>query len=85
MSTNTSSHWRDAARTPRFFFVDAFAAFPLVLMLLHIRMWTFLVAIGAMTFFMILERFKFTLPVFRRWVKTTLAGPIRTAYPWWRQ
>lgn len=85
MSIDTHAHWRDAARTPRFFFIDAFAVFPLLLMLLHIRLWTFMIALTAMTFFMILERFKFTLPVFRRWLKTTLAGPIRTAYPWWRQ
>ena len=48
---DTSSHWRDAARNPRFFFVDAYAAFPLILMLLHIRLWTFLVALSAMGFF----------------------------------
>ena len=85
MSTDTSSHWRDVARTPRFFVVDAYASFPLVLMLLHIQLWTFLLAIASITFFVILERFKFTLPVFKRWIKATLAGNIRYAYPWWRQ
>ena len=82
---DTRAHWRDASRTPRFFFVDAYAAFPLVLMLLHIKLWTFLLALTTMTFFMVLERFKFTLPVFKRWLKTTIAGHIRYAYPWWRQ
>ena len=82
---DTRSQRRDSSRTPRFFFIDAFAAFPLVLVLLHICWWTFSLALIAILFFVILERFKFTLPVFRRWVKTTLAGPIRYAYPWWRQ
>ena len=82
---NPNAHWRDASRTPRFFIMDAYAAFPLLLFFLHIKMWTLLVAIGAMVFFMILERFQFTIPVFIRWVKSQLAGPYRTAQPWWRE
>ena len=82
---DTNAHWRDAARTPRFFMVDAFAAFPLVFMLLHLKFWTFMLAVVAIIFFAILERFKFTLPVFKRWLRSTLAGPIRYSYPWWRQ
>lgn len=79
-----STHWRDAARTPRFFFMDAYAAFPFLVLLLHIRLWTFLFAAGFTIFFATLERFKFTLPVFFRWFRATLAGPIRVAKPWWR-
>lgn len=78
-------HWRDSARTPRFFFVDALAALPLILVLLHIRLWTFMLALAVMAFFMILEHFKFTVPVFFFWLKATLAGPLRIASPWWRE
>ena len=85
MQQSDRPHWRDSSRSARFFMVDALAAIPLVCVLLHVRMWTFLVALGAMTFFMILERFKFTVPVFLRWVKSFIAGPIKTAYPWWRE
>lgn len=84
MAILESTHWRDAARTPRFFFMDAFAAFPLLLFLLHIRLWTFLLALGFIAFFAILERFKFTLPVFFRFVRSFLAGPLRMAKPWWK-
>lgn len=80
-----SYHWRDSARRPKFFIVDALAALPLVVMLLHIRMWTFMLALGTMIFFGILERFNFTIPVFFRWLKTIFSGPIRTARPWWRE
>jgi len=80
-----STHWRDAARMPRFFFMDAFAAFPLLLFLLHIRLSTFLSALGCMVFFAILEKFKFTVPVFFRWLRATMAGPVRIAKPWWRE
>lgn len=81
---DTEAHWRDAARTPRFYIMDSLAAFPLLLFFLHIRLWTFLAALAVIVFLMILERFKFTIPVFFRWLRLTLAGPLRVARPWWR-
>ena len=82
---DTGAHWRDAARTPRFYFMDSLAAFPLLLFFLHMRLWTFILVLCIIIFLVILERFKFTLPVFKRWLFATLAGPIRVAKPWWRQ
>lgn len=82
---DTGAHWRDTSRTPRFFFMDAYAAFPLLLVLLHIRLWTFLTALAFMGFFIMLERFKFTPTVFFRFVRSFLAGPLRVAHPWWRE
>lgn len=79
-----TAHWRDSARTPRFYFIDSLAAFPLFIFFLHIRLWTFLLALTLIIFLMVLERFKFTLPVFARWFRATLAGPLRIAHPWWR-
>ncbi len=79
------THWRDSARQARFFFVDAYAAFPILIMFLHIKLWTLLITIGFIIFFAILERFKFTIPVFARWLKSTIAGPLKIARPWWRE
>ncbi|MEY3183086.1 MAG: hypothetical protein RLZ35_1071 [Pseudomonadota bacterium] len=84
MAYDESTHWRDSSRTPRFFFMDAKAAFPLVLFLLHMRLVTFLIALGFIVFFSILERFQFTVPIFLRWIKSTLSGPDRISRPWWR-
>ena len=84
MAILESTHWRDAARTPRFYFMDAFSALPLLLFFLHMRLWTFILAIVFIAFFIVLERFKFTLPVFFRFIRSFLAGPLRTAKPWWR-
>ena len=84
MAITESTHWRDSARSARFFMIDARAAFPLVFFLLHIRWWTFFVAVGAMMFFGLLERYGFTLPVFWRWLRSFLAGPYRLARDWWR-
>ncbi len=84
MAVLDSTHWRDAARNPRFYIMDALAALPLLLFMLHITLWTFLTALGFIAFFTILERFNFTVPVFFRWLRSTLAGSIKSAKPWWR-
>ncbi len=84
MAAVPSAYWRDSARQPRFFFVDAFAAFPLVLFLLHIRLWTLYLAIGTTVFFAILEKFNFTVPVFLRFARSFFAGRVRVAKPVWR-
>jgi intracellular multiplication protein IcmT len=84
-STLTDPHWRDSARTPRFFFIDARAAFPLLLFLLHIRWWSFSLAVITMIFFGALERYGFSLIVFFRWLRSTLAGPRKVAIPWWKE
>ena len=81
----TEKHWRDSARNPRFFLIDARAAFPLLLFLLHIAWWSFILAIATMTFFGLLERYGFSLTVFLRWMRTIFAGPRKTAIPWWKE
>lgn len=83
MRNPETAHWRDSARRPKFFMVDAYATFPLLLFLLHIKWWTFFLAIAAVAFFATLERFGFTVPVFFRWLKVFLIGNIRSARPWW--
>lgn len=80
-----TAHWRDSARSTRFFLVDYRAAFPLVLFLLHIKLWTFGIAFVAMLFLAILERFGFTVEVFARWFRGFLAGPHKTVSPWWKE
>lgn len=80
---STDAHWRDSARYPRFFFIDARAAFPLLLALVHITLWTILTAVAAMVFFAILNRYGFTVAVFGRWVRSLVAGPRKIAAPWW--
>jgi intracellular multiplication protein IcmT len=80
-----TGHWRDTARPARFFVIDYRAAFPLLLFLLHIRLWTFIVATLAIFCFYMLERFGYTVPVFLRLFRGWLAGPRKMARPWWRR
>jgi intracellular multiplication protein IcmT len=80
-----TAHWRDSARPARFFLIDYRAAFPLLLFLLHIKLWTFIAAVGTMFALSLLERYGFTVTVFLRWLRSTLAGPKKVAVPWWKE
>ena len=82
---STTTHWRDSARSARFFMVDARAAFPIFFFLMHIRIWTGMLVVISAVFFGILEHYGFTVPVFLRYVRSLLAGPIKLAQPWWHQ
>jgi len=86
MSENfaSTSHWRDSARSARFFIVDARAAFPIFFFLMHIKVWTGILAIVSMIFFGIIEHYGFTVPVFLRWIRAFLAGSVKSSQPWWR-
>lgn len=81
---STDAHWRDSARPAKFFIVDYRASFPLLLFLLHIRLWSFILAIVAIGFFTLLERYGFTVIVFLRWFRSLLAGKRKFSRPWWR-
>ena len=78
-----SAHWRDSARSVKFFFIDGAAAFPMLLFIIHIRLWTFVLAVIAMLFFTILNRYGFSVPVFFRFIRNLAAGKQRTVTPWW--
>ena len=78
-----NAHWRDSARTARFFFIDATAAFPIFLFLVHIKFWTFILAVTIMIFFTMLNRFGYGVQVFLRIFRSFMAGPRKIAIPWW--
>lgn len=80
---SSNAHWRDSAREAKFFIFDAKAAFPLLFFLVHIRLWTFIVAIVTMLFFTLLNRYGFSVDVFLRWLRSFLAGRRKIAIPWW--
>ncbi len=79
------AHWRDSARPVKLWFVDFRATFPLMIFLMHIRLWTFVLAVVTTLFFAMLERFGFTVSVFMRWIRSYVAGPRKIAQPWWKR
>lgn len=80
-----TTHWRDSARNARFFMVDARAAFPIFIFLMHIRVWTAILVLVSAVFFGIIEHYGFTVPVFLRWLRSFAAGPHRSSQPWWKE
>ena len=80
----SDTHWRDAARPTKFFGIDAKAALPLLVFLMYARLWTFIAAIICTIFFGILSHYGFTFRVFLVRIRGFLAGPHKTARPWWR-
>ncbi len=83
MKPLNEAHWRDSARPVKFFIWDGKTAFPMLLFLLHIRWWTLIVAVVAMLFFTILNRYGFSIEVFFRWFRNLIAGRRKIAVPWW--
>lgn len=78
-----NAHWRDSARTVKFFFLDGKAVFPFVLFLMHMRLWTFILAFIATIFFTTIARYGFGIRDFLRWVRSLIAGKRKYSTPWW--
>lgn len=85
MKASAEAHWRDSARSVRFFIWDGQAAFPMLIFLMHIRIWTFVVAVVTMMFFTILNRYGFSPIVFLRWLRNVIAGQRKMAIAWWME
>lgn len=75
--------WRNAAKMPRVLGIDIRGVFPVAFFMLHPRTWTFVLAVVSIVALATLERFGFTVPVFLRWLRHRLRGPVCYARPWW--
>lgn len=80
---NPEAHWRDSARSVRFFIWDGKTVFPLLLVVMYPRLWTLIVALVTVMFFSILMRYGLTVTVFFRWLRSAVAGPRKFSQPWW--
>ncbi|MFM8454561.1 MAG: IcmT/TraK family protein [Gammaproteobacteria bacterium] len=77
-------HWRDSARTAKFFLgIDARASFGLLAVIVYWSTTTLYIGLTCMLFFGILGWFKISIPVFFRLVRVFLAGKYRPSKPWW--
>ncbi len=76
-------NWRDSGRRARFGIIDAEAAVPVLLFLVHITWWTFWVAITVSVIFAMLNRYGYTVAVFGRIVRNFIVGPYKHARAWW--
>jgi intracellular multiplication protein IcmT len=72
-------HWRNTQKPVRFFILDARAFLAVLLFLLHMRLWTFILAIGVMMVFLILERRGLTFAASLRAMRSWFMGERRPA------
>lgn len=79
MSEGLGEHWRNTARSVRFFAFDARAAAPLLLFILHMQLWTLILAVIVIILFAILERFGLTINLAVRRARVWLIGEDRPA------
>lgn len=79
------AHWRDSARNVRLWIIDFRACFPLLILMFHIKLWTFIFALVTMVCFVLLERYGMTPIMFLRWLRSFIAGPRKIAQPWWKR
>lgn len=87
MSTPSGMQWRYSAMKVRLGPFDAtVVAPPLLLFLMHIKIWTFVIAVTVAIAMWIVELyFHMPLGVVRRSIRSFIAGDKRTAIPWWKQ
>ncbi|HAU29985.1 MAG TPA: type IV secretion protein IcmT [Rhodospirillaceae bacterium] len=72
-------HWRNTMKPARFFALDARAAAPFFVVLLHARNWTFAVAIIVIIVFVVAERRGLTFEAAIRALRSWIVGNRRPA------
>ncbi|WP_220791739.1 MULTISPECIES: IcmT/TraK family protein [Gluconacetobacter] len=73
--------WRFSADPVRLFIVDARAMAPMLLFLVHMRLWTLITAVAGVVFFAVLAWLGLTLPVAWRMFRVIVCGPRRPRLP----
>ena len=77
--------WRNTMLPVRVYVVDARGLIPLMVVLVHIRVWTFYVALGGIAVFTALEWLGLTFPAAVRTVRRWIVGSRRAAIPAWKK
>ena len=72
-------HWRNTQKPARFWFMDARGAVFLLLFLVHMRIWTLVLAILSMIVFYVLERAGLTFEAALRAIRSYILGRNRPA------
>lgn len=73
--------WRFTAAPVKILVIDARALLPIAVFLVHMRLWTLIVAGIGVAAFSLLAFFGFTLPVAWRVLRVLICGPIRRRLP----
>jgi intracellular multiplication protein IcmT len=77
--------WRNTMLPIRIYVADARALIPLMVVLVHIRLWTFYVALAGIVIFAVLEWLGLTFPAAVRTARRWIVGRRRSAVPAWKK
>lgn len=77
--TGKYNYWRETQRPTRFFFLDPRIVIFLVLVILHLKVWTITLFVGAAIFNLWLESKGYKVRHLHRYIKTYLIGDYITA------
>lgn len=77
--------WRNTMLPIRIYVADARALIPLIVVLVHIRLWTFYVALAGIVIFAVLEWLGLTFPAAVRTARRWIVGRRRSAIPAWKK
>lgn len=70
--------WRDTASYPKFFQFDARCILPIVIVFFHFRLWTIILAVIVILFFVFLNQRGITVVVFYRFIWLSIGRKERT-------
>ncbi len=79
-----ATHWRDSGRRPMVGPLDAQIIYPFLLFFFNASFKTFMFFLASIIFFGILAKYKMTIKIVVRLLKSFLAGPVRTRKGWWQ-
>ena len=77
--------WRNTMLPIRIYVADARALIPLMVVLVHVRLWTFYVALAGIVVFAVLEWLGLTFPAAVRTARRWIVGNRRAAIPTWKK
>ena len=77
--------WRNTMLPIRIYIADARALIPMMVVLVHIRLWTFYIALAGIAVFAVLEWLGLTYPAAVRTVRRLIVGRRRSAIPAWKK
>ncbi|ALB23855.1 putative intracellular multiplication protein IcmT [Piscirickettsia salmonis] len=77
---NTGVHWRDSARHPKLYIIDARACFPIVLFIFHMKFSTFIIAILSVIFLSILRKFDLNIKSFFIVIREVIASRVKKRF-----
>lgn len=83
MAIESTAHWRDSARSVKFFMLESEAVFPFLILIIHWSWWTLGIAIAATLFFSVLIHYGLNMKTFFRALRSFIAGKRKFAHPWW--